>query len=157
MRTLLRKLNSFLGWSWTERRLFAQAYICLGLVRLALLTLPFRWIAKWLGTPRSETPVAGLTEKERVIVGQIARAVRTAAGHTPWKSDCLPQAVTARFMLQGRGVTSTLYLGLAKEGQNREDSDALKAHAWLRSGKFYVVGGAGHLEYTVVATFADGG
>ena len=35
-------------------------------------------------------------------------------------------------------------------------NDEMRAHAWLRSGKFYLVGGRGQDEYIVAATFADG-
>jgi len=154
MLVLLRKLNSFLHWSWTERWLFAEAYIGLRLSRLAVQTLPFRWIAKRLGSPQQETSPEGLPAEKRIIVRQIAWAVRKASRYALWESNCLPQAITAKLMLRRREVVSTLYLGLAR-GQTQEDLDEMKAHAWLRSGKFFLVGGNGQDEYTVVATFAE--
>jgi len=60
------------------------------------------------------------------------------------------RALTARSMLQRRGVSGTIYLGLAKE------DGALKAHAWLRSGDRMVTGGRGHRAYTQVSSFAFG-
>ena len=76
MRTLFRKLHNFLRWSWLDRWLFFQAYLGLGLARLALLTLPFRWVGKHLGTPQAETPVKGLTESERVVVISTAHGLK---------------------------------------------------------------------------------
>ncbi len=68
----------------------------------------------------------------------------------PWQSKCLDQAIAAHQMLRRRGVPSTLYLGVAKEGDS-----ALSAHAWVRCGRLLVVGGEGRHRYTVVNTFAD--
>jgi hypothetical protein len=54
-------------------------------------------------------------------------------------------------MLKCRGVHSTLYLGVAKEGEK-----GLSAHAWLRSGTLVLTGGPGKERFTVISTFAEG-
>jgi hypothetical protein len=80
---------------------------------------------------------------------RIARAIERASRVTPWVSNCLPQAITAKQMLQKRGLRSTLYLGLA-----RASAEKVNAHAWLRCGQFFVTGGNGR-GFTVVAAFAE--
>ena len=55
-------------------------------------------------------------------------------------------------MLRRRGLPSTLYLGVARDG---EAGSGARAHAWLRSGHVVVTGGAGREQFTVVASFAD--
>ena len=52
-------------------------------------------------------------------------------------------------MLERRQIESTLYLGTAKD-----ESGKLIAHAWLRSGPFYITGAEGMEKFTVVSKFA---
>ena len=52
-------------------------------------------------------------------------------------------------MLEKRGIESTLYLGTAKD-----ESGELIAHAWLRSGPYFVTGAEGMEKFTVVGKFA---
>ena len=57
--------------------------------------------------------------------------------------------MAAMKMLEKRGIESTLYLGMAKD-----ETGALIAHAWLRSGPFYITGSEGMERFTVVGKFA---
>ena len=120
----------------------------LGLARLAVVTLPFRWIAPRLGVKMAESPEDDPVPE--AIVRRVSWSVRVMSRHVPWCSLCLDQAIAAKRMLRRRGCRSTLYLGVAKAGQTE-----LEAHAWLRCGHFYVVGTRGRQRYTVVATFAE--
>ena len=52
-------------------------------------------------------------------------------------------------MLEKRGIESTLYLGTA-----RDESGKMIAHAWLRSGPYYITGSEGMERFTVVGKFA---
>jgi hypothetical protein len=145
---MFSKLVKFRRLSWPDRCLTLEALIWLGLSRLAVLTLPFRWIAPYMGQTRAVSPV----DDASVDVDQvkrIARAIRRTSRHTPWDSNCLAQALTAKRMLHRRCINCTLYLGLAK------DDDQLQAHAWLRSGSFILTGGRGSGRYAAVATFAE--
>lgn len=148
---LQHKLNTFLQLPWADRWLFARAYCWLGVARLAILTVPFRWLAPFLGTANLASDHAPLEPDTKMLVQRVAWAVRTAGHHTPWTSNCLPQAIVAKRLLDQQHVPSTLYLGLS---YTQEDQRELLAHAWLRSGKFHVVGGRGEQHFTVVATFA---
>ena len=138
-------------WSRRIRRLvsrdgvrIAEALACLALARAAVVVLPFRLIAPRLGVRRAETPpVAGLPPASRGV----AWAVAVAARRTPWRSECLEQAIAAKTMLRRRGIQSTLYLGVAR--------DPVAAHAWLRVGELNVTGGHDVARYAVVASFAD--
>jgi hypothetical protein len=86
-------------------------------------------------------------------VGRVGGAIQAVAGHTPWRSKCLEQAIAAKAMLRRRGVQNTLYLGVALDasGPHRR----IIAHAWVRSGTVHVTGGAGVDDYAVVASYAD--
>jgi hypothetical protein len=125
----------------------------LGLARMAVLTRPFNRIAPTLGN-HMDTVDVNLTATQRTLARQVGWAVRAAARRTPWESNCLAQAIAAKWMLQQRGIPSTLTLGVAKD---RENPSNLDAHAWLDCGGEILTGRRGHQRFTVISTFADRG
>lgn len=143
---LLRKM---LRLSWTDRRLLLEATFWLALVRLVLLTVPFRRIAPLLGILQNES-AAAVPAGAAQNASRIGWSVRTMARRTPWESACLTQAISAKAMLRRRHIHSTLYLGLAKN-----QSQAMKAHAWLRCGAAILTGEAGHEQFTILSSFAE--
>ncbi len=136
--------------SRTERLLLLEAFALLGIARLLVLTVPFKWLACSLGrhmkVSSEEICISDLNLAR--IIGQ---AVRSAAGNTPWESVCLPQAIAAKWMLNRRKITGTLYLGVMKDKLKMEK---LTAHAWIRCGNIIITGAEGHRQYTVVSTFS---
>lgn len=64
------------------------------------------------------------TEKERACV--IARMVAIAAGHGPYKANCLKQSMVLWWMLARHGISSEIIFGVPKEKEG-----VLGAHAWL--------------------------
>jgi hypothetical protein len=78
--------------------------------------------------------------------------VATASRHLPWNCTCLVQAMAGKAMLKRRGVPSTLYLGVAKDGETR-----LQAHAWLRCGARILTGWQEMERFKVIGTFAEDG
>jgi hypothetical protein len=144
----LRSLRRYLRRPWRERLLLLEALASLGLARLAILLLPFRWLIPLLGQQQHETPAAE-TPAFHPTLQTVARAMAVTSRYTPWESACLVQAIAAKLMLKRRGIPSTLYLGVAKE------NNRLMAHAWLRSGAFMLTGGAGRQRFTIISTFAE--
>jgi Transglutaminase-like superfamily len=133
-----------------ERFLLIEAFILLGVARFAILILPFKWLAFSLGKHMAESGRL-ISREDSEKAQMIGRAIISSANHTPWESVCLPQAVVAQWMLKGRHIAGTLYLGVAK---GEAKTEKLAAHAWLRCGDAILTGAANHLQYTVVATFS---
>lgn len=143
--------------AYRNRYVLLEALLWLALARLAMVLLPFRWVAPYLGQRMAETPVEQLPTEQQQQLRNIAWAIRKLSAHTPWESKCLVQAMAAKHMLKSRQINSTLYLGVMRNGcGDKTDADPLKAHAWLRSGHMLLTGGQGYQYFTVVATFADG-
>ncbi len=147
LRTMAAKWQKRTG---IERLLLLEAFTLLGVARLLVLAIPFRWLAVSLGRHmRESAPEVSPAELRHArLIGQ---AVRSAANNTPWQSVCLPQAVAAQWMLKRRKISATLYLGVAKADAK---PGQLAAHAWLRCGGTILTGGAGHRQFTVVAAFS---
>jgi hypothetical protein len=134
----------------TERWLLVEAFFLLGVARLVLLIMPFKWLAVTLGRYMEETGTE-MKPADACYARIIGRAVCSAANYTPWKSVCLPQAVAAQWMLKRRHIAGTLYLGVAK---NETPQLKITAHAWLRCGNLILTGREGHRRFTVVAKFS---
>jgi hypothetical protein len=136
--------------SWQERGLLCEAVLLLGVMRAAILMLPFRRITALMGLAQGVVPT-GATSDVSLCPAKIGWAVQAAAARTPWQSACLVQALTGMLMLSRRGINSTLYLGVAKDENNPE---TMAAHAWLRCGNIVLTGAGGVERYTALSSFS---
>lgn len=144
--------------SWTRLRrrpvrdwaLLGEALAHLTWARLLVSIVPFRRLAGQLGERGRETPAA-VPEEARPALREVEWSVQGIARHVPLGFVCLPQAIAAKWMLRRRGWPSTLYLGVAPNG----DSAQLPAHAWLRVGSKIVTGEAEAAGHVVVLTLGD--
>lgn len=146
---LVRKSKSFLRIKWRNKILFFEAFILSGIVRMAILFLPFRMVKKFIGIPRSESPYDVDIEVYR-SAKKVSWAVNQASKYTPWESKCLVKAITAQRMLKSQRIYSTIYLGV-----NKDEKNNMKAHAWLRCGEVFVTGGYGTRDFKEVAKFSN--
>ncbi|EIF51111.1 lasso peptide biosynthesis B2 protein [Sulfurovum sp. AR] len=150
---MLRKIQKFIKLSSREKKLFLEAYIMLGIMRAAILTLSFKRLTRSLEHQKSKGEVIPLTGDEMQTATLVGHAVTRAAEHTPWESACLVQSLTAQKMLQKRGIPGVFYLGVAKD-KNVEEK--MKAHAWSQCGDMILTGVKGYEEFTVISTFGWG-
>jgi hypothetical protein len=144
---MLNKLKVFLQFDRKTKLLLVEAYLYLGWARI-LKTFPFAKVAPSLGRQMEETSLT-MNNVHKETLRSVSHAIHLMSKYTFWESQCLVKAVAAMRMLEKRGVESTLYLGTAKD-----EKGMLIAHAWLRSGPFYVSGSEGMEKFTVVSKFA---
>jgi hypothetical protein len=147
---ILRKANNFLRRPGFERAWYVPAWLLLGLSRLIILCVPFRLLAPWLGRQEGISPwvpLVGAGGEAKALA--IARVVAMAVRHTPWASNCYTQALAARIMLGIYGVPYCLYFGVERASGH----PAMKAHAWVVSGRVQVCGGASFGQFTVTGCF----
>ncbi|MEW9699890.1 lasso peptide biosynthesis B2 protein [Paenibacillus sp. SI8] len=143
----LNKWRKFLSMDTDRMLILIEAFIYLGCARMLVL-LPFKMISPSLGHYMQETPQMDDT-LDRASIKKVSYAVHTMSRHTIWDSKCLVRAIAGMKMLRRRHIESTLYLGTA-----REKSGEMAAHAWLRSGDFYITGAEEMKRFTVVGKFA---
>lgn len=146
---LIRRIKKFFALSWRDRCLFIEAFYLTGLVRLAILLLPFRWLSRFLGVHMRESPM-NEDAKKIALAKWIGRMIEAVSRYTPWESKCLVQAIVGKIMLRRRGINNTLYLGVG-----RGEGHGLVAHAWLRCGETIITGGQNLERYAVVSKFAN--
>lgn len=143
----MNKMKILFLLDWETKCLFVESFILLAWARL-LKFLPFAKVAPSLGKKMEDTSIIPNQVDFKVIV-KVSQAIHIMSKYTFWESQCLVKAIAGMKMLEKRKIASTLYLGAGKDDQGR-----LVAHAWLRSGPFYVTGAEGMENFTVVGKFA---
>jgi hypothetical protein len=149
MHILKNDIYQFVNLNRKQRTLLCEAFIWLGLIRLILLIIPFRYIAPLLGTQNEAVNISDVP-KNKEQLDHIFWAICTAGRKTLWKSTCLVQAICGKIMLKLRKQNSTLFLGVAKEGKH-----GIKAHAWLSADGIIFSGTDRIDQYTVVSSFSE--
>lgn len=144
---IVKKIRTFLLLDTTTKFLLLEAITYLGWARI-LKSVPFSKVAPSLGNQMNETSFTPI-QANIEILKNVSHAIHIMSRYTFWESQCLVKAMAGMKMLERRGVESTLYLGTAKD-----ETGKLIAHAWLRSGPFYISGAEEMEKFTVVGKFA---
>ena len=127
--------------SATEVAVFAEAWLLLGAMALALKVLPFERVMRGKVPHRR----GGLADGE---IDRLVWAVDAARRRSWLRAKCIEGALALRAMLRRRGLASTLHYGI-----RNADGEDLEAHVWLSVGGAILIGGETSELFTEVATF----
>jgi hypothetical protein len=144
---IVKKAQTFLRLNFKTKLLYIEAFLHLGRARY-LKSISFSKVAPTLGEQMKESSYE-LIAADKEILANVSRAINIMSRYTIWESQCLVKAMAAMKMLEKRKIDSTLYLGTAKD-----ENGGLIAHAWLRSGPFYITGAEVMDRFTVVSKFS---
>jgi len=148
MPELLRYAKHFFKLNFQDRLLLSEAFFLSGIYSLLVKIIPFRHLSRLIGKYRNESPFDSETT-QYAILRRISWAIETVSRHTPWKCECLVQAMIVQSMLKKRKIHYTIYLGVLK------DNGSLMAHAWTRSGRMYITGYREKKGFVEVARFSN--
>jgi hypothetical protein len=135
------KLVRFARLDGADKWLLIRASAWLGVARLRLAFTSFQQLSERLSNDAPDTRV----DPDPEFLRRVSFAVGAAANNVPWRSDCFPQAIAARMLLQRYGYASTIHFGVDRVGE-----DGLEGHAWLTCGKTVVTGGGDLDRYTEI-------
>jgi len=136
---------------WEEKGWLVVFFIGSIISWFAIRLVPMRKMASMMGDHLSNRTVCMLANKAQTTKAtRMGQLMISVANNTPWKCQCLAQALCIKWLLNRYNIPSVFYLGalLAKEA-----APNLKAHAWVNVGRHTVIGGPQHVEYNVVASF----
>ncbi len=108
---------------------------------------PMRLYIEWLGEKGQESSFSAIEGKSTEIL-LVEKTMRRIVRYLPWRPKCLSRAITAKILLNRRGIPSTIYLGVAKDSNIK-----MVAHAWLRCGNIIVSGKEEMQKFTPVVFF----
>jgi hypothetical protein len=144
---IFKKLLYFFILDTRTKFLIIEALIYLGFARI-LIIIPFNKVSNFLGEQMEETSENNNPENERILKN-IKHSISIVSKYTLWKSTCMVRAIAGMKMLERRRIESTIYLGIS-----RDENGKMIAHAWLRSGQFYITGAEEMARFNVVGKFA---
>lgn len=145
---LFKKAKLFWSFNFFTKKLLIEAWLYLGWAR-AFKSMQFKKVANYLGEPMAETSYC-IDELNKKVIMNISEAINLMSRHTFWETMCMVKAIAAMKMLEKRRIESTIYFGTTKDSEGK-----IQAHAWLRSGPYYVTGFEEKHLFTVVGKFAN--
>ncbi len=147
----IRKLSTFLQLRFKVKCLFIIIFFLTGIARLAINCLPLKHLSKYFGTLYKNTQLSTViskTQLQRAIV--LNRTIRLTAKYTPWDSNCLTQALVAKFWCQRLRIPYVLYIGFAKD---KTKPEGYAAHAWLTAGPIAITGQYSFSSFQVISSY----
>lgn len=112
----------------SQKKLLIEAIFFLVTSKLVLMIFPFK-ICKHIFRKNEVLVKQASVQSIKDIKIAVERANKIAI----WSNVCIVKSFAARFMLQNRGIASTIYLGVTLKNEKK-----LSAHAWLVSQGVYV-------------------
>jgi hypothetical protein len=123
-----------------------------GFIRFCILTLPFKVISRWLGKHFSNNQLSVLvSESQMQRAREIGSLIAIFEKYTPWKTNCLVQAILCRILLGYYHIPYIIYLGTF---MTKDQNEPMKAHAWVSVGS-KVIAGRGYQKFVIVSSFTS--
>ncbi len=119
---MLQQISKFRRLSRSEQWLLLEGLFLLFATAVVLKYTPANWFQR-AGEGTAEVKPEAL-EQARAI----ARIVQAAAKNGLYRANCLQESLALWWLLERRGIRSSLQIGVRKTG------DRLEAHAWVQYG-----------------------
>ena len=126
--------------------LFLEGIFVSAWMRFILSFLPGTYRLRWMGEAVTDQPSpVELLSSQLIVISRVQLAVARVHRYVPWNTECYTQALTAKYLLQKRGIPSILTIGF-KKAENGE----VHGHAWLAINEWVVTGMRHDLKSYVV-------
>lgn len=136
------KILRFLFYPYQKKKLLIKSLFLIWAVRIGLWLFSFKSLNKWLS--HFDSSEVNSQPADWAIIDEIVQSVRACSRYVPYAS-CLTQALAARTLLQMKGQSSRLKIGV------RKDEDAkFAAHAWIEIDGRIIIGKPGRRQQYLV-------
>lgn len=145
----MRRVIRFLCLPSLDRSLLLKAWIWLAVIRAGLYVFPFQTLRNWIAgrTPKVSTRSC---DDKSFYIRRVIRAVRLASRYIPGSPTCLVQALATQRLMIRRGISTRLFIGLA-----RSTAGVLEGHAWVESEGQIVMGKDGHERFVPLKSLGE--
>lgn len=135
------KLRTFLALDRADKIASLEAMALVLYAKLLIANVaPRRWRSRFGAVAQPGEPTGDIATVRRVRL-----AIMRALNNVPGAPNCLPQALAARWMLERRGIASSLFIGT-----QRDEAGQPRFHAWLKVGDEWVTGLCDEAQYTLL-------
>lgn len=83
----------------------------------------------------NQPEIVAHSPSQLVSIAQVQLAVARVHRYVPWSTECYTQALTAKYLLKQRGISSLLNIGFKKDHLGE-----VQGHAWLTINEWVVTG-----------------
>ncbi|MDP1574986.1 MAG: lasso peptide biosynthesis B2 protein [Coxiellaceae bacterium] len=147
------KIVTFLHMPWQYKKMFFINITLLGVAKACVKLFAYKHIAFYFGKNCRMMVASTLISKTQIQqAALIARSIKLAARYTPWNSNCLPQAILAKFWCQHYQIPYFFFIGFAKSSTKPLGEEA---HAWVTAGPIVICGGNSFNTFHVVLSYCS--
>ena len=145
---MLKKIKKYHALPKEERKLIAHCLLWLMYSYLLVRFIPLKCFVNVLGEHQKEAQSI-LNPEELAYLIRLQKNMRRLKRNLPWNVKCFEEVIAAKKLLKKKAIKSTLYLGVARNEENK-----LIAHAWLKTDNRIVFGQNRQQKFTSVAHYA---
>ena len=127
-------LTRFLRIPWAEKWLQINVIFTLGVIKLGLLLIPFRYLYHLAA--RFSRPKSVRGTPDTIPLEEIITVIHRASQRFLGANSCFPQALTGKVLLERHGYPVQIRLGVRQAEQGK-----LIAHAWVEKDGKVILGG----------------
>ncbi|MBT8427509.1 MAG: lasso peptide biosynthesis B2 protein [Erythrobacter sp.] len=138
----MSKLRTFLALDSVDKIATFEAIAMVLYAKFLVASIPPRKWRNRFGAVATQSAVQGT---DLATVRRVRLAIMRALNNVPGSPNCLPQALTGRWMLERRGIASSLFIGTQPD-----DTGKPQFHAWLKVGEEWVTGICEEDDYTLL-------
>ena len=150
---LKRKTHLFLHMRFKLKCLFVANFILCGIARAFINLLPLKDLAPYFGALHKNIIFSTiLTRTQHNHAIKLRRSIALVAKYTPWDSNCLTQAMVAKFWCAYLNIPYVLYIGFTKDA---DKPSGYASHAWLTAGPVAITGEHSFSSFNVVSSYTS--
>lgn len=151
LKEIINKVHVFWTLPLKNKGLFFFNFILCGIACGCVRLFKLQQISPYFGVQvRNVVCSTLLTPKQLHQALLLQRSIRLAVKYTPWNSNCLTQALVARFWCAVLKIPYVLYIGFTKDSN---ESSGFSSHAWITAGPIAITGELSFPDYSVIASY----
>lgn len=143
-------LKIWLHMPWRKKVLLFQIVFWLFVSKVMVKTMAYKRVERFLGRKldHQQNEPGDQPPAPEPLAADLGYWVERLSDRLPWNLNCLPQAMTARFILKGKGYGGVIFIGVTKD-----DKQQLESHAWFQTGPWILTGAEGAERFSVIAAY----
>lgn len=148
-----RKTHIFWSMRFKLKCLFIINFVLCGIARALINLFPLKRLAPYFGKLHKNIIFSTMiTRPQRNHAIQLRRSIALVAKYTPWDTNCLTQAMVAKFWCSCLKIPYILYIGFTKDA---DKPSGYASHAWLTAGPVAITGEHSFSSFKVVSSYAS--